>query len=128
MYLRFIIQNLDRQSGRRQGLFQAMSDLEYEGKLLVYEQELYDETYEWFRKNLKKPRILSKSSRPHAKNLALSWFKGGAEQHINKMRDLAQILESHGIQTEMIRTNRPGYVVYEDDYQIAAEPYKDTGA
>ncbi len=36
------------------------------------------------------------------------------------------ILEGHGIHTEMIATSRPGYIVYEDSYQIAAEPYADT--
>jgi len=126
MYIRFIIQALDRESGKRQGFFQAMSDLEYEGVLLPHEQEVYNDIYNWFRKNLKKPTTLSKSSKPHAKNMALSWFKDSAKQHISKMRDLAYILESHDVQTEMIRTEKLGYVVYEDQFQITAEPYNDT--
>lgn len=44
------------------------------------------------------------------------------------MRSLQQILEAHGIRVEIIRTDRPGYIVYEDAYQIAAEPFQDTGA
>jgi hypothetical protein len=38
-------------------------------------------------------------------------------------RELAAILEAHDIRTEMLTTDRPGYVVYEDDYQVVAEPF-----
>ena len=90
MYIRFVINNNDPDSGKRQGLFQAMSDLENAGKLFPYEQQLYDEIYDWFRHNLKKPRSLSKSSKPHAKNVAISWFKDSAKEHIDKMRSLVR--------------------------------------
>jgi hypothetical protein len=39
---------------------------------------------------------------------------------------LKHILESHGIVVDVIKTNRPGYVVYEDDFQVAAEPFSET--
>jgi hypothetical protein len=104
-----------------------MSDLENAGKLFPYEQQLYDEIYDWFRHNLKKPRNLSKSSKPHAKNVAISWFKDSAKEHIDKMRSLVNIFNSHGVITDMIRSERPGYIVYEDDFQVAAEPFKETG-
>lgn len=126
MYVRFVIHKLDEDSGRRQGLFQAMSDLDYEGILLLYEQGLYDDIYEWFRHNLKKPRSLSRSGKTGAKAAAISWFKDSAKDHIEKMREIAFVLESHGIAVEMIQTERPGYIVYEDQFQVAAEPYADT--
>jgi hypothetical protein len=38
---------------------------------------------------------------------------------------MKQILENHGIVVDVIRTNRPGYVVYEDEFQVAAQiPYQ----
>ena len=55
MFIRFIIHVKDEGSNKRQGLFQAMSDLEESGELYDYEQTYYDEIYDWFRKNLKKP-------------------------------------------------------------------------
>jgi hypothetical protein len=127
MFIRFVINNNDPDSGKRQGLFQAISELKSAGRLLPYEQLLYDEIYDWLRHNLKKPRNLSKSSKPHAKNVAISWFKDSAKKHIDKMRSLVNILNSHGVVTEMIRSGRPGYIVYEDEFQIAAEPFKETG-
>lgn len=126
MFVRFVIHKNDGDSGRRQGIFQAISELEYEGVLLEHEQREYDEIYEWFRHNLKKPRSFSRSSKPHAKNVALSWFKDTAVAHLAKMHALSQILNAHGIIVEVLRTNRPGYIVYEDQLQVAAEPFKET--
>jgi len=126
MFVRFVIHKNDGDSGRRQGIFQAISELEYEGVLLEHEQRQYDEIYEWFRHNLKKPRSFSRSSKPHAKNVALSWFKDTAVEHLAKMHALSQILNAHGIIVEVLRTNRPGYIVYEDQLQVAAEPFKET--
>jgi len=128
VYVRFVIGRNDENSGRRQGLFQAISDLEHAGVLLAYEQQAYDEIYDWFRKNLKRPRKLARSTKPHAKRVALSWFKDSAREHISRMHALTQILHDHGVQVEVIFTERPGYVVYEDPYQVAAEPFTDTCA
>jgi hypothetical protein len=32
------------------------------------------------------------------------------------------------VAVEMITTERPGFLVYEDEYQVVAEPFADTGA
>jgi hypothetical protein len=126
MFVRFIIQKKDSDSGKRQGLFQVMYILRRSGVLLPQEELLFNEINEWFQKNLKKPISFSRSAKPHAKKIALSWFKDQAKEHIDKMRALSIILNSHGITTEMIKTDRPGYITYEDEYQIAAEPFYDT--
>jgi len=126
VYVRFVIHANDEDSGRRQGLFQAMSDLEASEVLLEYEQSQYDALYEWFRKNLKKPRSFTRSSKPHAKKVALSWFKHTATEHIAKMHEVVHILRAHGVAVEILRTERPGYVVYEDQYQVTAEPFQET--
>lgn len=35
------------------------------------------------------------------------------------------MLENHGVAVRMLKADRVGYVVYEDDYQIVAEPFSD---
>ena len=127
-YVRFVINDRDRDSGRRQGVFQALGELDDRKALTPGEQLTCDETYQWFRKNLRRPRRFTRSSKPHAKKVAVSWFKDTASRHVEKMRILAGILEAHGIHVQMIRTERPGYVVYEDDHQVTAEPFGETGA
>ena len=126
MYIRFVIHQNDDGSGRRQGLFQAISDLEPADALLPHEQDTWDTVYGWFRKNLRKPRSFSRSTRPGAKKVALSWFKDSATEHVAQMYVLVQVLEAHDIAVDVIRTDRPRYVVYEDKFQVAAEPFSET--
>lgn len=39
------------------------------------------------------------------------------------MRELTVLLEHKDIAVEEFRTDKPGYIVYEDDYQVAAIPF-----
>jgi hypothetical protein len=42
------------------------------------------------------------------------------------MHQLASILESHGYVVAIVREERVGYIVYEDEHQVVAEPFADT--
>ena len=42
------------------------------------------------------------------------------------MREYQRVLEAYDIRLEMLRTERPGYIVYEDDHQVVAYPFADT--
>jgi hypothetical protein len=48
MYVRFVIQVYVQDSGRRLGLFQAISAMEEKRVLIPHEQDLYDVFYAWF--------------------------------------------------------------------------------
>jgi len=50
--------------------------------------------------------------------------KPAAAEHIAKMRALIGILETNGYHVSQITTDRPGYVVFEDDHQVVAEPFR----
>jgi hypothetical protein len=39
---------------------------------------------------------------------------------------MVAILQNHGIPVRMLKADRIGYVVYEDEYQVVAEPFADT--
>ena len=54
MYIRFVVHKNDPNSGRRQGLFQALATLRDEAMLLPHDLSAYEEIYDWFKKNLKK--------------------------------------------------------------------------
>ena len=51
-----------------------------------------------------------------------------ATENIAKLWALSIILADNGYHIELIKTRRPGYVVYEDDVQVVAEPFKDLNA
>jgi hypothetical protein len=82
---------------------------------------------EWFDANLKEPSKFTTSKPPYYRkqNRAICWLKDSATQHISQLREIVSILGRHDIHTEMIQTDRPGYVVYEDEFQIVAEPFSD---
>jgi hypothetical protein len=39
---------------------------------------------------------------------------------------MVAILENHDVWIEMLKTERPGYVVYKDEFQVVAEPFADS--
>ncbi|HEV7311108.1 hypothetical protein [Sphingopyxis sp.] len=126
MFIRFVIADLDADSGRRQGLFQAGEALVQSGRMNPFDQEHLEQTYRWFRLHLPVPTRFAVSRRPHAKAQALSWFRDSAIEHIDRIREYQRILDAYDIPVEMLRTTRPGYIVFEDEYQIAAYPFADT--
>ena len=126
MLIRFVIRSLDPNSGRRQGLFQAADGLCNSGRLSDADATELQSIEDWFEEHLPTPSQLSISKRPHGKEQAISWFKLSAHDHIDRMRIIQRILEGCDIAVQVIKTDRPGYVVYEDEFQIAAYPFADT--
>lgn len=91
--------------------------------MLPHESEWFASIERWFNANLTSPKRLAWSSRPNAPNRAISWFKLAAAEHIAHMRELVALLEHKDIAVEELRTDKPGYIVYEDEHQIAAIPF-----
>ena len=126
MFIRFVTGTLDPRSGRRQGIFEAGGALRRSGGLSASDVERLDDLREWFIDHLPIPTRFSLSPRPHRKAQALSWFKDEATVYIGKMREYQRVLEEYDVRIEMLRTERPGYIVYEDQHQVVAYPFADT--
>ncbi len=126
MYVRFVVSQIDAESGQPLGVFQAIHGLCYHGRLSSREQQQDEEIGRWFDKHLEKPTRFTAAKAPYyrKKNRAISWFKDSAREHIKRIRELVVILERHGYVVEMLTTDRVGYVVYEDEFQIVAEPFR----
>jgi hypothetical protein len=126
MYLRFVVADyIDEDSQRPLGVFQAVADIRRWGWLSPDEEEQHELIREWFNVHLEKPARFTASKPPYYRkqSRAISWFKDSAKEHITRARSLAKILENHGVSVTTIKTRRVGYVVYEDEYQITAEPF-----
>ncbi len=126
MYLRFVVSDIDEDSGRELGVFHAVGNLRRDGKLQPYEEKQHDLIRQWFNEHLERPTRFTASKPPYYRksSKAISWFKDGASEHITRVRQLVTILHHHGISVQMLKTDRVGYIVYEDEYQIVAEPFK----
>ena len=129
-YLRFVVADIDEDSGRELGVFHAISHLQSQGILYDHERKEYETVQQWFAENLKTPTRFTASKPPfyRKKNKAISWFKDSAFEHLARVRELVAILQHHGVSVQMLKADRVGYVVYEDEYQIVAEPFADTRA
>lgn len=57
----------------------------------------------------------------------VTWLNMSATEHVSRMRQLVTLLDQRDAAVEELRTTKPGYIVYEDEYQVAAVPFsKDT--
>src|SRR5713226_7865118 len=128
MFLRFVTPELHEDSQQELGVFQAAGKLRDGGMLSDYEKALLQEIRDWFNINLEKPTRFTSAKPPYYRKRqnGISWFKDSAHQHIGKMREIAFLLEHHHIPVRMLKTSRPGYVVYEDEFQIVAVPFADS--
>lgn len=126
MYIRFVVDIKDERSGRRKGVFAALGVFKKTPEVSGQDYSSYRKLVEWFNENLDMPNKFNRSSRSNAKPKALSWYKDSATKYIQKTREVAELLTKYGIEVEMLKTNRPGYIVYESETQIVAEPYNDT--
>jgi hypothetical protein len=112
VFLRFVVSEIDNDSQRELGVFQAIDKLRRRGVLSHYEEEQDDSIGRWFDKNLAKPTRFTASKPPfyRKKSKAISWFKDSAGEHIAHVRSLVAILEHHGISVRMLKADRVGYV------------------
>jgi hypothetical protein len=119
-YVRFVVGCKDEDSHVEKGIFQAAAEaLECQSVSRSDATEL-DELQTWFDENLKKPASFGRGNL----RLGICWFKTGSTDHISRIWEMVRILERNGIYVKKTRTDRPGYVVYEDDWQLVAEPFR----
>lgn len=121
MYIRFIV--LARRSRRPFGLFQSDRWCLEDPELPHWLRDQIEAHDTWFKKNLRVPRAGGGS---RIDVCALCWFRPEAHEHIARARELAWLLSEAGNPTAMIKSRRPGQIVYCDEFQIVARPYADT--
>lgn len=124
MYVRFVTGLRDYHSHQQMGVIRAAWYVEDQ---MGYADWAHLEWLVcWLNRNLRVPHRFSRSRKRHAQKKAICWFKDAAERPLRKVRQIAAILERYDVSTQMLTTTRPGYIVYEDDFQVAAIPFRDT--
>ena len=122
VYLRFVIDGVHANTGRRAGLFDAAYRLQEGATLSAGDQQELDTLLAWFADHLPAPDRFGRARHPHG----ISWIRADARAHVERLHALGGLMRRHGYQVEMLRTKRPGYIVYEDEAQAIAEPFADT--
>jgi len=125
--LRFVTQATHPPFGHRTGVFSIAYSLRDRSPADAARVQELAGHLQWFEKNLAIPTRFSTSRHPRADATAISWIKAGADGHVRRLRLLVALVdEMSGVGLEELRTNRPGYIVYEDDQQVLALPFADT--
>ena len=128
-YLRFVRPNTIKNFSAREGFFCAAYELRDVRDLEGYIFEQLENHLSWFESNLPPPESFNRSKAKRSrdkKTAGLSWFKEDAFEAIGRSYALINLLAENGCPIEVIRTERVGYVVYEDKQQVVAEPFSDT--
>lgn len=124
MYIRFVINQRCEESNQKLGIMHAVRYLRDDDELTEVEFKLANRIMTWYGDNLESPLDYLNKQKSKKSDVFISWFKDSAKEHINKARELAAILENKDTIVEMITTDKPGKVVYEDQFQIFSRPYK----
>ena len=124
MFVRFIVAKRHADTNEPMGIFEAITLLPRIGLVPDWQERRLKELTDWFRAHLAFPDRAARSTRPNATHRAISWFKASATEHIAQARELAAVLDANDIRTEMLTADQPGYIVYEDEFQVLAEPFR----
>jgi hypothetical protein len=119
-YVRFVIDRKDEDSHVGLGIFQAAAQAIEWGHITGSDADELNRLRGWFNQNLEKPTSFGRGTL----SLGICWFKTGSAEHISRVYQMTRILERNGIQVLKIKTDKPGYVTYEDEWQLVAEPFR----
>ena len=128
MYLRFTTEFTNEWNESATGVFQAIKFLINDEQTFDYDRQRLKEIRGWFNLELERPKKFNKHSNRHKTEIAISWFKDSATKHIEKMYDMIPIFENYNLQIKIIKRGNPGYIVYQDEFQVVTMPHgKDKG-
>lgn len=124
MYIRFITEFVNEYGETHTGIFSA---LRFVRELhLTQDEDVNTLTglRAWFNNNLDAPDKFSNATNKNPEAVSLSWFKDSAKEHIKKIYEIRELLSKYGVVVDVVTTKKPGYVIYEDDYQVSAIPFR----
>ena len=123
MFIRFITEFINEENVTETGVFQAAGFLCNSETVYDYDKRLLMELRSWFSDNLEKPTKFNKAKRKNAENISLSWFKSSATDHLKRMYEMKQVLEKYDLVVNVVTRDNPGYIIYEDEYQVSTLPH-----
>jgi hypothetical protein len=113
-FLRFVF---EQPGVGKVGLFQASACIDSSDALPAAARSQFRIALKWFNTHLPVPRRLPRT--------AVCWFRADAAESLTRLRTIVEIYRMAGFPVWMQATTAPGRIVYRDDYQVAAVPYRD---
>jgi hypothetical protein len=124
MLLRFVTPDRDERTGQRTGLMTVAYRLLRSGNLPHADEEGLRSHTQWLETNLPVPaRFARKRNVSHKQTHGISWLRSSATDAVRYLHAIADIARQHDHLIEIVQTERPGYIVHEDQWQVVAEPF-----
>lgn len=102
-------------TGKPVGVFTAFHHLKNSARITDADWRQFDEIDRWFKAHLQYPPYYERGN-PEG---AITWFKSGtSDAMVARLGPLSEILSRYGVALDIARTDEPGVIVYEDDYQV----------
>ena len=100
------------------GIFQLAYELKHSSVTAKYDDRQIRRDLKWLGMHLKAPNVLDKDQ--HFR--AICWFKDTAREPLKRIWSMKRILEEYGYWIDVIKTEQPGNIIYEDGWQVVAKP------
>jgi len=101
-------------TGRPMGVFIACRQLIREGRFSAEDEARYFAIEGWFVENLPFPDFYNDGNSIKA----VCWFKTSATEMLERVAPLRNLLARYEVDSDLVYTDAPGEVVYEDDWQV----------
>ena len=105
------------------GVFGLVNRLAFAGELSAEEDRFRRVNNHWYDAAYPNPSDVDPAVYDHELNpRAAAWFKITAGHLLERVDGYLAILDRHGVGYEVVRSDRPGRIIYEDPYQVVAVP------
>jgi hypothetical protein len=121
VYVRFVIGAEAENAYWLTGVFAEARILRDNGELFAHEVRQLDEAYAWFNERIPCPPFTARRRDGVWSADAVSWFRDDAGEPLHRIWDIVAILHEHGTPVRLVKSAKPGRIVYQDRFQIVAE-------
>jgi hypothetical protein len=129
MFLRFIGTSIDERTGQPIGLMSVAYDLLHSAEVNIADESQLLSHLHWIEKEVPIPsRFARRRNAYHKETHGISWVRASATELVKHLYAIADIARRNDVPIEVVRSERPGYLVYEDVWQVVAEPFNDNNA
>lgn len=118
MFIKYIPLTLDATENEEKGFLDLARFLSDTGGLSEDNYQTLHSHLNWVDSHVPKP---PQRQQYQEEDLAITWWKLHPELY-TRLNDVKKILEAHDVWIEVMQTENPGKIVYEDDYQVIALP------
>ncbi len=121
MYLRYIVSYRNNVSGKTEaGIFRSADHVRDHSGISDAEKIKLQELITWFDENLPVPEFYDDPAKRGEDDHTYFWFKRSAENFIEKIEALCEILKANNVRIERLSAGEiPGKLIFEDECQIA---------